>query len=102
MKKLLIIPLLLLLISCENKPFTGYVIGKEYIQGHMCCSDGYKHIVQASPIIVPHPVPIKHHHSFEKSKFIISVANKYRGVCDFNVDSIRYKNYKLGQRITIK
>lgn len=66
MKTLIILCVICLLYSCKHKPFTGYIVGKEYIQGHMCHDENYEHVVEAT-VIVPHPVVHTHHHKWQDS-----------------------------------
>lgn len=90
--------LLFLLSSCESRPFTGYVVGKTYTAGHMCCSNP-KVIVTATPVRVPpHPVHT-HHHVYEKATFEIHVANRY-DVETFYVDSLKFNSIKMLEKIT--
>lgn len=86
-----------LLCSCDNKPFTGYVVGKEYIQGHMCHDENYDHVVEAAYIHVPHT----HHHKWQDSEFILHVAN-HKELRHIHVDSITFENYKLLELVTFK
>lgn len=99
MKNLILILSFILLVSCENKPFTGYVVGKEYIEGHMCHDEGYNHVVQAAVIVPPHVHT--HHHRWEDSQFILHVAN-YQELRHIKVDSSTYVNSKMLELKTFK
>lgn len=84
----------------ENKPFTGYVVAKEYVEGHMCHSE-YKHTVKAYvPVHVPH-VPPPHHHHYENAQFILHVANRYE-VRPFHVDTFKFTRVQMLDKITLK
>lgn len=87
----------MLLFSCESKPFKGYVVGKEYIEGHMCHDENYKHIKQAV-VVVPHVQP-QHHHEWQESEFILHVANSY-DLRHIHVDSLLYHKTKIGENLT--
>ena len=102
MKKILLALPLLLIYSCENKPFSGYVVAKEYISGHHCCSEPKTHSIQEAVTHVPvRPIPNQHHHVWQESQFIIHVANK-DDVRAFEVDSIDFPKYKILQKVTFK
>ena len=99
MKKIFILGSLLFLYSCEEKPFTGYIVGKEYIEGHMCHDEGYEHTLQATVVHVPH-VHV-HHHKWQNSEFILHVAN-YKELRHIHVDSLTFANHKMLEEITLK
>lgn len=102
MKKILLALPLALIYSCENKPFTGYVVAKEYISGHYCHSEPETHEIQEAGVHVPiHTTPPPHHHVWEESQFLIHVANK-DNVRAFEVDSIDFPKYKILQKVTFK
>ena len=102
MKKILLLLLLMVVFtSCEEKPFTGYLVHKEYVKYHMS-NESPKITYEASLfgiVVVPHV-----HRPSQKPKFVPSewkfyVANKY-GVRTFKVDSLTYLKYKCGTRMT--
>lgn len=95
--KLLFLLSLSFLFSC-NKPFTGYVVCKEYIPLHM--DDQEAKSIQEAVIVVPiHVPPPKHEPELIKSKFILYVANK-DCVHNYEVDSITFINTKICQKLT--
>jgi len=77
MKKYILMALLLIsIISCKNKPFTGYVVGKTFIPLHM--DDEQEHRVKVAIVVPIHPAPmVVHHHTPEmiKDQYIVDVAN---------------------------
>lgn len=97
--KIKLIAICLLLASCNQDPFTGYVVGKEYEEGHFCCSENHKKVLESVIVVPPRPAPA-HHHVWEKSRHTIFVANT-QTVNQYNVDSLEYLKYKLGQRVTM-
>lgn len=99
--KLLIIAIsAMLLFSCKEKPFTGYVVCKEYTPQHMSYVAAKS--IQEATIYIPHVtvVPKRPPH-LEKSKWVLYVANKYT-VKAISVDSILFINTKLGSKVTFK
>jgi hypothetical protein len=101
MKKLItLILIFLVLTACESKPFTGYIVAKEYVEGHMCHDEDYQHYVEAYVPVVPHVPPV-HHHEWQESEFIIYVANRYQ-VNEYNVDSLDFYNYNLLDKVTFE
>jgi hypothetical protein len=95
-----LIAVCILLASCRQDPFTGYVVGKEYEAGHFCCSENHKKVLQ-SVVIPPRPVVNSHHHTWQKSRFTVFVAN-HEFVYSYNVDSISYQKYVLGKKVTMR
>lgn len=100
MRSLFLFFILGLFASCESKPFTGYVVAKEYIQGHMCHDENYRHVVEATVVHVPH-VPHTHHHKWQDSEFILHIANK-DDLRHVHVDSLTFHKYSVTDKITIK
>ncbi len=100
MGKILIVCLLIILVtSCESKPFTGYIVAKEYIEGHMCHDEDYSHVVEAGYVHVPHVHHAPHHHEWRDSEFILHVANKDE-VRPVQVDSLEFYKHKLLDKVT--
>lgn len=89
----------MLLASCDDKPFKGYVVGKEYVSGHMCHSEP-KQTVEAT-VIAPHPVIVAHphHHHWVEATFTVYVANRYE-VRQYNVDSLKFQRIKMLDKVT--
>lgn len=99
MKKIIMaISLLAVFASCETKPFRGFLVCKEYIQGHM--DDEQPHIQQEAVVYVPIVPPRSHEPEYIPSAWVFYVANK-DGVRRFNVDSLTYTRHKLGERIVM-
>ncbi len=96
MKKVLILSISLLLFACSSEPFTGYVVAKEYIEGHMCHSE-HKHTVKAI-VHVPH---VQHHHSYQQAQFILHVANRHE-VRAYHVDTFKFNRVKMLDKITFR
>jgi hypothetical protein len=90
----------LFILSCEIKPFTGYIVAKEYVEGHMCHDDDYYHTVESSFVIAPHVPHTPHHHTWQEAKFIIYVANK-DDVRPIHVDSLAFIEYKITDKVTV-
>ena len=102
MKRLYItLSLFILFTACESKPFTGYIVAKEYVEGHMCHDEDYSHVVEAGYVHTPHVHRTPHHHKWTDSEFILHVANKDE-VRHINVDSIYFYKHKLLDRVTFK
>lgn len=102
-KSLTLILISFLFLSCKhsNNQFTGYVVHKEYLEGHMCHSE-FKEIQQAdlSIVIVPRTHVATHSHSWQESQFNIYVANKNYVRC-FPADSLKWLKYQLGKKVTL-
>jgi len=100
MKKILFMCLLfVLLTSCESKPFTGYIVAKEYVEGHMCHDEDYSHVVEAGYVHTPHVHHAPHHHKWRDSEFILHIANKDE-VRPVQVDSVYFYKHKLLDKVT--
>lgn len=101
--KLILAGMAMILASCKRQPFTGRVVDKEYIQGHMCHSDGYIQVHEASmlpAIIVPHvSTPPPHHHSWQPAEVTLWVADRYE-VKSFSVDTTSYSSWVVGSKVT--
>lgn len=96
MKKIIVCLLCLVILSgCDPRSFTGYVVCKEYTPGHM--DDKKVNPIQEA-IIVP-VRPHRHKPKWVKSKWVVYVANK-NAVRPFDVDSISFIGFRLGQKIT--
>lgn len=95
-KTILIILIALLLVGCgESQPFVGYLVCKEYVKHHM--SNEEPMIIQQAAVIFPRPyVRKKPKHVPTEWKFY--VANKYGTRC-FNVDSMTYLKYNIGDKL---
>lgn len=80
-------------ICVDDKPFTGYIVHKEYTQGHMCCSKAkvYNSYVHVTPVV--------HRHSWNPSTFKLWVANKNETRI-INVDSLLWKSKTSGSKVT--
>lgn len=90
--------LLTVLSACKPKPFRGFLVCKEYIQGHMD-NDSVKSIQEAY-VYVP-VVPRIHRPKYIPSEWIFYVANKDE-VRLFYVDSLTYIKHRVGERIVMK
>ena len=101
MKKAFIIALLAILTGCENKPYEGLLVHKEYVQYHWS-NETPKVVNEAAVIYVPHVpvVPRRHKPHFIPSEWKFYVANKH-GVRTFNVDSLTYCKFKVGDRVVM-
>lgn len=95
-KTILIILIAFLLVGCgESQPFVGYLVCKEHIKHHM--SNEEPKIIQQAVVIIPRPhVRKKPKHVPSEWKFY--VANKYGTRC-FNVDSMTYLKYNIGDKL---
>ena len=99
MKKIILFfSLLAVLSGCKAKPFKGFLVCKEYIQGHM--DDEQPHIRQEAYVYVPIVSPRRHEPEYIPSEWIFYVANK-DCVRRFNVDSLTYTRHKVGERIVM-
>ncbi|MDY5632515.1 MAG: lipoprotein [Bacteroidaceae bacterium] len=99
MKKIILaLSLLAVLSGCKTKPFKGFLVCKEYIQGHM--DNEQPHIQQEAAMYVPVVTPRIHEPEYIPSAWIFYVANKY-GVRRFDVDSLTYTRHKVGERIVM-
>lgn len=96
---ILVLSIAISLTSCDSKPFKGYVVGKEYISGHMCHSEPKKTV--EAIVVVPHPVvvPPPHHHEWIKATFTLYVANRYE-VRQYFVDSLKFQRTKMLDKVT--
>ena len=93
MKKIIFISLLSL-TSCDDISYSGYVINKNYVKGHMCCD---KNTENQRPSFMTH---VSHDHVWIKSQFILTVSSEGKTE-SFHVDSARYASIKLADKITI-
>ena len=92
MKKAFIL-LALVAVSCtDNKPFTGYVVGKEYNPSH---NEIKYRTIHCGKIVTQ--IPYTEH---VDSKYYIYLANKQNVKC-FEVDSVKFKQIKKFQKITL-
>ncbi len=100
MNKILLTFILLAALSgCKPKPFKGFLVCKEYIQGHM--DNVSVEPIQEAYAPVPVVVPRTHTPEYIPSEWIFYVANK-DGVLRFNVDSLTYIKHRVGERIVMK
>lgn len=98
MNKILLTFILLAALSgCKPKPFKGFLVCKEYIQGHM--DDDNVKSIQEAYVSVP-VVPRTHTPEYIPSEWIFYVANKDR-VIPFHVDSLTYIKHRVGERIVM-
>lgn len=98
--KILFYLVVALLVSCTHKPFTGYLVCKEFIPKHMSNEDE-KPIIYAAvpfrPVIIPqHKKP-----KLVEDQFNWYVDNKY-SVNRFTVSRKKFHSKRLGDKITIK
>ena len=99
MNKILLTFILLATLSgCKPKPFKGFLVCKEYIQGHM--DDVSVKSIQEAYVYVPVVVPKSHTPKYIPSEWILYVANK-DCVLRFNVDSLTYIKHRVGERIVM-
>lgn len=100
MKKIIVCLLCLAIFSgCDPKPFTGYIVCKEYTPGHM--DDKKVNPIQEAIVIPVRPIVVPHRHKpkWVNSKWVVYVANK-NTVRSFNVDSLSFIGFRLGQKIS--
>jgi hypothetical protein len=97
MKKTILITLIaLLLVGCvESQPFVGYLVCKEYIKHHM--SNEEPKIIQQAAVFIQRPYVNPKPH-YVPSEWRFYVANKYGTRC-FNVDSMTYLKYNIGDKL---
>ena len=102
MKNLITLFLITILLSCESKPFTGYVVSKTYEEGHNCHDDNYKVYEEFNiiPFIYIHHQPKTHTHKYIKPLYKLHIANKSE-LRHINVSSETYYKTKLLDKITI-
>ena len=81
----------------EEQPFTGYVVGKEYIPAHL---DNENPLSIHECIWIPVTPPVKIPQRV-RSRFIIHVANK-DALKHIDVDSMYFVARRCGEKITIK
>lgn len=102
MKKTILITLIaLLLVGCgESRPFVGYLVCKEYIKHHM--SNEQSKLIQEASLfgvaVNPHMLRKRREPKLIPSEWRFYVANKYGTRC-FNVDSMTYLKYNLGDKL---
>ena len=98
MKKL--IPLLaLILLSCEEEKFTGYIVFKQHAPKHMCCSNP-KTTTEASVIVVPAPMQHTHQHEEQEPTWKLFVSNS-QGTRKVNVTASCYKSFHVTDKVKI-
>ena len=84
----------------EHKPFKGILVCKEYIQSHM--SDEEPIVSQEASFVKMPYVPVRRPIPYDiPSKWRFYVANKW-GVRSVEVDSLKYLQFKIGDKITIE
>ena len=99
MNKFLLLLIPILLISCNEQPFTGYCVGKKKLKGHLSDQEG--RIIKYA-VIVPHvPMIRKSKPTWVKTSYQVAIAN-YDTHKIKNVDSITFFRMKLGEKYTFK
>lgn len=85
--------------ACNRKQqyIKGYIVGKEYVAGHMCHKDA-KRVYESGFVPIARPVP--HHHTWQQPTWTIWIANRNQTI-NFNLDSLTYLKYKVGGKYTI-
>lgn len=94
----MVVSLLAILAGCEPKPFKGFLVCKEYIQGHMDNEQPY--VKEEAIVYVPVVPPRRSEPEYIPSVWIFYVANK-DCVRYFYVDSLTYTRNKVGERIVM-
>lgn len=100
MKVFWILVLCLFFQACNKYPFTGYIVGKEYIPRHWENKPG-KSICECAvwiPVVPAHTSTDQR--KIVESQFILHVANKDE-LRHIHVDSLLYQARKCGEKITI-
>jgi len=101
MKKVILFSLMFILFACSEdkpKPFTGYVVAKNYEEGHMCHSE-YKNYLESSIPLFTHIHHHVHHHHYVEPVFTLHIANKDE-LRHVNVDSLTYINSNVLDKMT--
>ena len=94
--------LLIVLSSCTNNPFIGYIVSKEYVPSHMS-NETPTSYVEASymPHYMPHVVIITHSSPRKvNEKYTLFVANK-ENVQAFHVDKQTFNHYKIMDKVKV-
>ncbi|WP_165026763.1 hypothetical protein [Dysgonomonas sp. ZJ279] len=99
MKKLICFIFAVMLLSCEQKPFNGYVVCKEYNPIHMS-NKNTQNIQTSAYVHVPRAVVHRTTPHIVKSKWYVYVANK-DAVKRFQIDSLYFSQIIVGQKITM-
>ena len=95
MKKLLI-PITILLASCGDTTFNGYIVGKDYIPAGQC-HDNRTIYNYCGIIVVPHP---PHVHKQEPDEYIWYIANKHE-VRNINVSKQNFNKKSCGDKVKL-
>jgi hypothetical protein len=110
MKKFYLLLIFILLLGCSDKPFTGYIVGKEYTPGHW--SNHKSNPIECSSFSHPlHPLnplnPVYRHNNnhtttvtYIKSKFIWYIANKKK-LIKYEPDSLTFFTKNCGDTVTV-
>lgn len=99
MKTLFIILCFLLLVSCSNEPFVGYVVCKKYTPEHMCHDDVVT-TVESNMLFVHVPiVPHQHHHTLQEACYRLFVAN-CDNVREITVTQYAFKRFHLLDKVS--
>ena len=102
MKKVILFSLIFILFACSEdkpRPFTGYVVAKNYEEGHMCHSE-YKNYIESSIPLFTHIHHHKvHHHHYVEPVFTLHIANKDE-LKHINVDSLTYTRSNVLDKLT--
>lgn len=101
MKLLLPISILIIVLSIwyvvehhEQPKRNYYVVGKEKIDGHMCCSESKPRVISAATPIC-RPVVVAHHtHKWEPSRYYIAIARPYQCL-KVEVDSLSWNTIQI-------
>lgn len=99
MKKILIAILLIVCtISCENNPYIGYIVCKEYIPEHLSNEKPTKY-VEAS--YVPHVIIISHTSPHKiNEEYVFYIANK-ESIKRINVTKESFNYYKIKDKVKV-
>lgn len=95
---IMVVILFALFSGCDTKPFRGFLVCKVYIPSHMQ-NEQIKTIIEAG-VHVPIVRSRRHKPRYVPSEWLFYVANKDI-VRTFNVDSLTYTRYKVGERIVM-
>jgi hypothetical protein len=98
MKKIFII-LSIILASCSQDAYKGYIVCKKYTPEHMCC-DKETTYIEAGFTYIPHATIHTHHHTLQEASYELYVANADASNC-VTVSKKTFDDFKVLDKVQV-